>query len=247
MNTMHYTDFGGRALLISASVPTQKMSEKYPRIQHARREIEEAIICVARATFSEGGRIVYGGSPAISLLISMVAAEYLPPRFAEGSEERHAAPIMLYQSMELRDKYPEMDLLDRLGYITMNWVGFEGGTLSRMETLRRRMIENSSPAAMICIGGMDDVQSEVALFQEMRQGTPVYVMATTGGMAEMFTRDESSRVYATDQKIWHHIQSIGREMRSEHETEEEREFRYIPYALIMQSIISDLASPESHL
>ena len=48
--------------------------------------------------------------------------------------------------------------------------------------MRVRMITETAPVAMVCIGGMEGVEEEVSLFNEYASG-PVYVIASTGGAA----------------------------------------------------------------
>ena len=54
----------GRAILLSASVPSMERAEIYKRIETIEA-IEEAVVSMARAVFSEGGTLVFGGHPTI--------------------------------------------------------------------------------------------------------------------------------------------------------------------------------------
>jgi hypothetical protein len=90
------TRLRGKAIFLSASVPSPKRNEQYQRIEDAHFEIEQAVISLARAVFSESGQLVFGGHPAISLLVAMVAGEYREPRYAETGEEK--PPRFVYSS-----------------------------------------------------------------------------------------------------------------------------------------------------
>jgi hypothetical protein len=237
--------FFDRTLLLSTSIPTQESSNKYLRVTDTRREIEEAIVSLARATFSQGGRLAFGGAPSISILLALVAAEYLQPRFAEGErderevseefERRSQAPISVYQSMALQDEVPEIQFLHRLGYVTAHWIAHEesGG-------VTRRMIEESNPVAMVCIGGMEDVVKEVGLFYEMRRQLPIYAMATTGGAAGILAREGTANIQVIDRELMDSIGRIAQEVDTEREGEERFEIRYMPYTLIMQKMVEGI-------
>lgn len=113
----------GKTILMSASVPSQKRAERYNRIEDAAFEIEQAVISLARAIFSEGGRLVFGGHPAISPLVAMVVGEYREPRFAESTEQRDLSPVDIYQSHAFDGFLPDDTLLMyKLGYASIRWV-----------------------------------------------------------------------------------------------------------------------------
>ena len=117
------TALRGKTVFLSASVPNEERAERYNRIEDAAFEIEQAVISLARAVFSEGGRLVFGGHPAISPLVAMVVGEYREPRFAESAEERRSAPAEIYQSRAFEGYLPDDTLLMyRLGYASIHWV-----------------------------------------------------------------------------------------------------------------------------
>ncbi len=55
----------GKTILLLASVPTEGRSEQYSHVDDAAFEIEQAVISLARAVFSEGGPTCICGSPVI--------------------------------------------------------------------------------------------------------------------------------------------------------------------------------------
>src|SRR4051794_31938323 len=88
----------GKTVFLCASVPDRQRAKKYRRLENAAFEIEQAVISLARAVFSEGGRLLFGGHPSISPLVATVAGEYRETGFAERRGEAPPAPVLIYQS-----------------------------------------------------------------------------------------------------------------------------------------------------
>jgi hypothetical protein len=72
----------GKSILLSASIPAPERTDQYRSVPLGSFEIDQAVISLARAVFSEGGQLVLGGHPSISPLIAMVAGEYREPQYA---------------------------------------------------------------------------------------------------------------------------------------------------------------------
>ncbi len=75
---MRYDRF---TVLLSASIPSEKRSEKYhtqyTKIKNAQIQIEEAVIGLSRNVFQSRGKLVFGGHPSISPLVAMIATEFI--------------------------------------------------------------------------------------------------------------------------------------------------------------------------
>lgn len=78
----------GRAVFLSASVPSGDGANQYRRIPQAFARIEEAALRVAGAVFNAGGTLVFGGHPSISPLIGYLCEQYQPLVEAEGQNLR---------------------------------------------------------------------------------------------------------------------------------------------------------------
>src|SRR5215475_14156218 len=100
------TGLRAKNIFLSASVPAPNRAQRYWRVANAAFQIEQAVVSLARAVFSEGGTLVFGGHPAISPLVAMVAGEYRQPLYAESREERLAAPIRIFQSRAFEGSLP---------------------------------------------------------------------------------------------------------------------------------------------
>jgi len=233
----------GRRLFLSASVPTPERPQFY-RDAEDHRQIEDAVISLSRAVFVEGGTLVFGGHPAISPLVAMVAGEYL-------TSLQSIPPIEIYQSRAFEGFLPDETLMMyRLGYANLHWTEAVDGErfdpkASRdqpqcpksLEAMRRRMIGETEPAAMVAIGGMQGIFDESRIFRELREGAPLYTLASTGGAAtQMVGRDP--KVRAIDVEILDQLKGRGPAEAIEEVSGPGRPV--IPYALITQALVQEL-------
>jgi hypothetical protein len=248
----------GKNIFLSASVPAPQRAERYRRVEDAHFEIEQAVISLARAVFSEGGRLVFGGHPAISPLVAMVAGEYREPRYAESGVERPIASIEVFQSRAFEGFLPsETQMMYKLGYATIIWVdAVDGETYDpkreyreppcplSVNAMRHAMIERTMPEAMVCIGGMDGVEKEFEIFRELRRNAPIYVLEKTGGAASRLAENQFEHVRIIDDEIMTRISELRTDTASSVPTDifpraEER--TVVPYPLVMQTIVEELA------
>ena len=252
----------GKTIFLSASVPAPRRAERYKRVEDAHFEIEQAVISLARAVFSESGQLVFGGHPAISPLVAMVAGEYREPRYAESSEERPSAPIRIFQSRAFEGSLPSDTLLMyQLGYATITWIDAAKNEKfdpaieyeqppcpDSLRAMRRAMIERTSPEAMVCIGGMEGVEAEVEMFRELRSEAPLYVLERTGGASLLLAhRHEGFRVI--DREVIGRIEQLRAKLpRQTADTisRNDAERPVVPYPLIMQTIVDEVSERGRH-
>jgi hypothetical protein len=264
----------GVAVFLSASVPVPERAKEYRRIPEAPLRIEEAVVSIARAIFIEGGTLVFGGHPSISPLVARVADHYYLPAPAEELEHKDLREsqlewrnpsVVIYQSRAWEPLWAEATKrLTGHPLVRVQWVEGEPGekvdskikdrpqALASLRRMREAMIKETSPEAMIAVGGMRGVLDEAALFAELRPGVPIFVLATTGGAAALLAEDSSlSKVVRTVdaeagalvREFWKHQESEQAERLSKSESfaeEESREF-YIPYAFVAQQIADVIA------
>lgn len=250
------TALRGKTVFLSASVPSEKRAERYNRIEDAAFEIEQAVISLARAVFSEAGRLVFGGHPAISPLVAMVVGEYREPRFVESADERQSPPVEIYQSRAF-DRYLPDDtlLMYRLGYASIHWVDAvneehynpdapaeDVQCVNSLRRMRETMLEASHPDAMVCIGGMEGLEDEVALALERGRRFPIYVLERTGGAAALLREHYPERLRMIDTEVVTRIDRMRAELgvaRQPRETHIRRGL--VPYPLVMQTIVEEIA------
>jgi len=247
----------GKTVFLSASVPVPERAEQYNRIEGAHFEIEQAVISLARAVFAEHGVLVFGGHPAISPLVAMVAGEYREPTFAESHQEKPAAPIRIFQSRAFDGFLPDDTLLMyRLGYATITWVDAVGGEKfdpgfkyreapcpNSLQAMREAMIQWTSPEAMVCIGGMEGVEREFEVFSRFRSGAPVYALERTGGAALILARHRRNEIRVIDSEIINKLHNLRMKSPAVSPAGSSKEDQQptVPYPLIMQTIVDEIA------
>jgi len=259
----------GLSVFLSASIPTPERREEYERIPEAPLRIEEAVACIARAIFMEGGTLVFGAHPSISPLVARVVDDYYIPAAAEEvRQETHPKQrqaqwknpsIVIYQSRVWEPLWAEeTQRLTRHPLVRVVWTdaaydetidpnikhGPQAPT--SMEAMRKAMINQTSPVAMVAIGGMKGVLDETRIFSAERPGRPIFVLATTGGAAKILARESQyeNTVRGIDEegehlvrRFWAHQEN--RDIQSKIRQRENRNF-YIPYAFVAQQIVAHI-------
>jgi hypothetical protein len=254
----------GKSVFLSASIPSLGRGKAYQRkywedgMPDDWIEIEQAVISLCRAVFSEGGRLVFGGHPNITPLVASVAAEYYPPKeeldvskAEEDSDEKPAdddsAPVVVYQSKAFHG-FDKSWMLQRLGYAAIRWTRIENQerydeAMARVgppcpksvDHMRKVMLRQTAPDTMVCIGGMDGVEKEAMLYRELliepgiRPEASIFTLATTGGAAKVLADEwfqPETRVRAID------LELLDRPLRRP---------AFIPYSIIMQRIVDEVA------
>jgi hypothetical protein len=191
----------GDIIFLSASVPYREewIGDSRPA------EIEEAIVSIARAVFARGGRLLFGGHPSVSPLVSAVAGEYF-----RAEPTREVRPVVTFQSRLyeglLPDKTTEMV---RMGWSAIEWTPrakgknpdqtkelslgvmrdqmlptFDGASGPDQPFIRNKL---RPPLAMIAVGGIEGIRDEAIVFLrkrqmwEPRQSRRVYSFKSGGG------------------------------------------------------------------
>lgn len=203
-------------VLLSASVPSSKRSEKYhenyTKIKNAQIQIEEAVIGLSRNIFQAGGKIVFGGHPSISPLVEMVATEFRLNKEIENMKrnEEQEKPIKIFQSRAYEKVIPkETTGLFALGYSNIIWTdAVEGEEFNpqiqgkpqcekSLANMRRQMMKGNIDA-LVCLGGMEGVEQEFEMFRELHPRKPIFLLASTGGatkiLANKFSKSNIVRV-----------------------------------------------------
>jgi hypothetical protein len=199
---MMYNSF---TILLSASVPSAKRSEKYLKIKNAQIQIEEAVIGLARNTFQAGGKLIFGGHPSISPLVAMVATEFdLNRNVEERKEDEGQKPITIFQSRAYAEVIPqETSGLFKLGYSDIVWTDAMNGEYylpgredsrqcaESLYEMRRVMMERPLDA-LVCIGGMEGVEDEFRMFRGRHPDKLIFLLESTGGATRILAQDFSS-------------------------------------------------------
>jgi len=262
-------------VFLAASIPSAKRSSSFQRVPGAHVWIPEAVIALTRAILSHGGELVMGAHPTISPLIAQVAGEYRVPAVVEGDgsagpvpgerREPVSPPIIIYQSRAFEHHVPKETLfLENLGYARLIWTDVIGNekfnpkSRSRkppvpksLRHMRERMLGETKPDGMVCIGGMEGVLDEARLFAELRPGARIYALASTGGAASLLSDQPvlANKVRTIDSEILLDLAQLRSEfpIGLEGEPTEKSDDRRsqippeaIAYPLVMQTIVDEL-------
>lgn len=260
----------GQAILLSASVPALERADIYKRIETAEA-IEEAVVSVARAVFSEGGTLVFGGHSTISPLVALVVREYLTPRVAERFQDHRESEVTspqveIYQSEAYRERITEAtQRLKQQPSATIHWIKAVGGEVAESDVrdrpqapksllhMRLEMINRIDLAGMVCIGGMEGVEEEAKLFHERWKNLPIYALKSTGGATSKLAVDfkdtrwlrvPEEGVQKLVEEFWH-SQKRSDSMRTSKE-EQEQAFVF-PYTYVAQKIVAEIINSPNHI
>jgi SLOG cluster3 family len=232
----------GTPIFLAASKPNRELDTYQLMI----REIDEAVLSLCRAVFSEGGRLIYGGHPSISPLIATVAAEYFRPQ--PGNP---LPPVLIYQSEAYANVIPQTTrLLEEMGYARIHWIErfgtdeyVAGGPHcpNSLEKMRVAMLQNPLvvPVAMVSIGGMGGVLNEARMFLGVNPGQ-IYILRTTAGAtAYLVTRLVAERPeWGRRLNVLEDLFEYGP---PPHDPDRGSERYLAPYPLLMQRMVRRIA------
>jgi hypothetical protein len=171
-------DLLGAHIFFSASFPSGDRGERYGPSDAG--EIASAVTALARAVFTSGGHLVFGGHPTITPLVLLVAAEH-------GRREA----VDVYQSRWFDGEIPaETRRLEELGFGKIRWTPRRSGRDSSLRLMRAVMLEESQPSAAVFIGGMEGIQEEWHDFGRLRPGRPRLAVTAPGGSAAHLPVDD---------------------------------------------------------
>jgi hypothetical protein len=174
-------------VFLSASVPDPKREPEYARTAD-RIAIRDAARALAAVVLPRG-RLIWGGHPAITPLIRVVA---------EGIGITSADRVLLYQSAFFEGKIPKDNAAFERVVLTR---AVEGDRQKSLEAMREAMLTDHAFDAGVFIGGMSGVIEEYHFFHRHHPSAVVLPIASTGAAAhEIFhsERDRYPRELATD-------------------------------------------------
>jgi hypothetical protein len=174
-----------KQFFLSASVPDPTMDVRYIDTADVTA-IREAVIALAAAVFRRG-RLVFGGHPAISPLVLLVARNL-------GVE----AKVRIYQSEYFRARIPP----ESAGFPDLVWTPAQHEDRSAsLAIMRERMVGEGPFEAAVFIGGMEGVEDEFELFRSRWPRTAAFPIATTGAAAKiLLARHSQSLPGVTEQR-----------------------------------------------
>jgi hypothetical protein len=167
------------AIFLSASVPDSARAPDYARTADTVA-ITAAVTALIHVVLGRR-RLVWGGHPAITPMIHVIAEEY---------RVDYGRWVTLYQSRYFADEYPE----DNERFRNVIEVDAEpAGREPSLQAMRARMLSDQEFAAAVFIGGMGGIIDEFRLFARLQPHARVVPLASTGGASI-----EVARVAAAD-------------------------------------------------
>lgn len=258
----------GRAVLLSASTPAADRAAVFRRVPDAPREIEQAVVSLARAVFASGGRLVFGGHPSIAPLVAFVASAYDASAYdAPGGDERPREPLVTVHQLDVfreQQQVPDATIaMERLGHARIVWYETDEVEKRRpwargevrfpksLDVMRRGMLDDPALAGMVCIGGMEGVLEEARMFAGRWQ-RPIFALARTGGAAALLAGDRPERpeayidgprdaVTAIDRMVLDDPRMREPTLRGPDGEERLVPLRFTPYPLVMQELVRRIA------
>ncbi len=210
----------GRYIFLSASVPQLARHQKYlagplePRLMLRLIEtrVHDAVVSLVTQILRTGGRVVFGGQPAITPMVAQAVTGWNAPEPIEP-------PVALYQSVYF-DSFPEPPgraALLATGLARMVKTNLDVASLAArlrlppseigaflreqappeadprlaeaLLCLRLQMLAETRPIATICIGGMEGIEAEARLYRRIvretdrNQPARLFVLRSTFGAA----------------------------------------------------------------
>ena len=172
------TKLAGVSVFVAASIPSPaRWDGSFDPLA-----ITDAVVAVARAVLSSGGRLVTAAHPTIAPLLLYVAAEQPP------TDE---PLVVLYQSEVFQTVWPretfrfEEEGIGRV--VRTERVGDEPADPPRaprsLDLMRRRLLDEEELAAAVFVGGMHGIPDEYAQFRARFPAAPTYSFGRPGGAA----------------------------------------------------------------
>jgi hypothetical protein len=154
---------------MSASIPSEERNPIYFASADVVA-IREAVQNLAVTVLTEG-TLVFGGHPAISPLILMVAQRLDAVR-----------RVRIYQSKYFSSVVPR----ESIAFPHIVWTSAAGEDREQsLLVMREKMIRERRFSAGVFIGGMEGVEREYEVFTKTHPNVPTYPIASTGAAARI--------------------------------------------------------------
>jgi hypothetical protein len=164
-----------KAIFLSASVPLPHRDAEYLETVDVVA-IRDSIRALVGAVLPKG-KIVFGGHPAITPLMHLLAMQ------SGHDASKH---IVLYQSMYFQSQLlPELEHFADVKFVD----AIAGDRDANLSYMREVMIRSERFYAGIFIGGMEGVEVEFEIFRRMQSGALALPIASTGAAALRLFRE----------------------------------------------------------
>lgn len=160
----------GRAVFLSAGIPVQRPGRVVKPIYRDTADviaIREATRAAAAVALSRG-ELVFGGHPAITPLISQIGE-------ALGALDR----ITIFQSAYFRAAYPA----EVQHFVRIEETPAAADEVASLRDMREQMVRFRLYDVGIFVGGMEGVEDEWDVFQDIHPNARAFPIPTTGAAA----------------------------------------------------------------
>ncbi len=110
-----------------------------------------------------------------------------------------------------------------------------------IEFMRREMMKGKIDA-LVCIGGMEGVEIEFALFRELHPNKPIFLLKSTGGASKILAEKHSNSIVVRilDDKDYSNIKTEKKEDKYS------EKFDIIPYSFITALIVKEILDSKNN-
>lgn len=159
-------------IFLSASVPLKNRDPQFYKTADVIAIRDSVIALTSTILTNEEYRLIWGGHPSITPLISHVLERF---------NLKMSSRVILYQSLEFEGKFPPQN--EDIGI--RKYTDKKGNLKESVNEMRVHMIGDNDFAAAFFIGGMEGIFDEYNLFKQYHPEIPCYPIATTGAAATM--------------------------------------------------------------
>jgi hypothetical protein len=157
------------AIFLAAGVPDPKRGPQYAATAETVA-ITAAVSALVHVALGRR-RLVWGGHPAITPMILIVA---------QDMDVDYSAWVRLYQSRHFQDEFPQDNT--RFGNVTYT-EAVGGDRQKSLHIMREQMFSANEFAAAVFIGGMGGIIDEFEMFRRLQPKAAVVPVISTGGAA----------------------------------------------------------------
>lgn len=156
-------------IFLSAGIPDARRSPRFAQTADTVA-ITAAVAALIHVVLGRR-RLVWGGHPAITPMIWIVAEEL-------GVE--YGSWVTLYQSRHFRDEYPE----DNRHFNNVRYTDdIDNSREKSLREMRERMFSEHKFSAAVFIGGMDGIVQEFDMLRKMQPSAALLPLISSGGAA----------------------------------------------------------------
>ena len=172
------TSLADRHVFLSASFPSGERAKEVEPFD--AQAIADAVTAVVRAVLVSGGKLLFGGHPAITPLVLLIGTEL---------RARHAVDIFQSKWFSAQVTKETVGLIES-GVGDIHWTPRQPTLQTSLDLMRELMFSFSRPLGAVFIGGMSGIWNEHEEFGRLHPGVPRLPLSGPGGAAARLTAQE---------------------------------------------------------